>query len=76
MVGGTVRTAPRGRARLRFTSFGDQSTPTLDAVIARAFGNDNVGSPSAGDITTAVSSRVSTINAGGAMLVLVAYDIP
>ena len=31
---GTVRTAPRGRAALRFTSFGDQSTPTLDASVA------------------------------------------
>src|ERR1700731_5242847 len=26
---GTARTAPRGRAAFRFTSFGDQSTPTL-----------------------------------------------
>jgi len=51
---GTVRTAPRGRAPLRFTSFGDQSTPTLDAMVASAFGRDNRGSPSAGDITTAV----------------------
>jgi hypothetical protein len=51
---GTVRTAPRGRAPLRFTSFGDQSTPTLDAMVANAFGSDNRGSPSAGDITTAV----------------------
>src|ERR1700755_460244 len=51
---GTVRTAPRGRAALRFTSFGDQSTPTLDASVARAFGRDNRGSPAAGDITDAV----------------------
>src|SRR5262249_40759887 len=26
---GTFRTAPRGRARFTFTSFGDQATPTL-----------------------------------------------
>ncbi|MDH6196346.1 3',5'-cyclic AMP phosphodiesterase CpdA [Mycobacterium frederiksbergense] len=51
---GTVRTAPRGRAPLRFTSFGDQSTPTLDAMVANAFGSDSVGSPAAGDITSAV----------------------
>lgn len=51
---GTVRTAPRGRAALRFTSFGDQSTPTLDAMVADAFGSDSLGSPAAGDITTAV----------------------
>jgi len=57
---GTVRTAPRGRAPLRFTSFGDQSTPTLDAMVASAFGSDNRGSPSAGDITTAVE-RVSPL---------------
>jgi len=51
---GTVRTAPRGRCALRFTSFGDQSTPTLDASVARAFGRDDRGSPAAGDITDAV----------------------
>ncbi len=53
---GTARTAPRGRARLRFTSFGDQSTPTLDAMVAQAFGSDSLGSPAAGDITTAVEN--------------------
>lgn len=37
---GTVRTAPRGRTALRFTSFGDQSTPKLDASVASAFGRD------------------------------------
>lgn len=51
---GTVRTAPRGRAPIRFTSFGDQSTPMLDAKVAASFGSDHVGSPAAGDITTAV----------------------
>ncbi|HKP43837.1 metallophosphoesterase family protein [Mycobacterium sp.] len=59
---GTVRTAPRGRAPLRFTSFGDQSTPMLDALVASAFGNDNRGSPSAGDITTAVERAAPLFN--------------
>jgi hypothetical protein len=59
---GTVRTAPRGRAPLRFTSFGDQSTPTLDAKVASAFGSDNLGSPSAGDITTAVERAAPLFN--------------
>lgn len=51
---GSVRTAPRGRAPIRFTSFGDQSTPMLDAKVAASFGNDHAGSPAAGDITIAV----------------------
>jgi hypothetical protein len=59
---GTVRTAPRGRAALRFTSFGDQSTPTLDASVARAFGRDNRGSPAAGDITSAVEHAAPLFN--------------
>ena len=59
---GTVRTAPRGRAQLRFTSFGDQSTPTLDALVASAFGSDNRGSPAAGDITTAVERAAPLFN--------------
>ncbi len=59
---GTVRTAPRGRAALRFTSFGDQSTPTLDASVARAFGHDNRGSPAAGDITSAVEHAAPLFN--------------
>ena len=59
---GTVRTAPRGRAALRFTSFGDQSTPTLDALVASAFGRDNRGSPAAGDITTAVERAAPLFN--------------
>jgi Purple acid Phosphatase, N-terminal domain/Calcineurin-like phosphoesterase len=59
---GTVRTAPRGRAPLRFTSFGDQSTPTLDAFVASAFGSDNRGSPAAGDITTAVERAAPLFN--------------
>jgi hypothetical protein len=59
---GTVRTAPSGRAPLRFTSFGDQSTPTLDALVASAFGRDNRGSPAAGDITTAVERATPLFN--------------
>ncbi len=59
---GTVHTAPRGRAALRFTSFGDQSTPTLDALVASAFGRDNRGSPAAGDITTAVERTAPLFN--------------
>jgi hypothetical protein len=59
---GTVRTAPQGRAALRFTSFGDQSTPTLDARIAASFGSDNRGSPAAGDITSAVERAAPLFN--------------
>ncbi len=59
---GTVRTAPRGRAALRFTSFGDQSTPMLDASVASAFGRDNRGSPAAGDITSAVEQAAPLFN--------------
>jgi len=59
----TFRTAPRGRARLTFTSFGDQGTPTLgrveDGAAAAPGGktiyvNDNLGSPAAGDTTMGV----------------------
>lgn len=59
----TFRTAPRGRARLTFTSFGDQGTPTMArpfappaGVAARwpAFVNDNLGSPWAADTTRGV----------------------
>lgn len=59
---GTVRTAPRGRAALRFTSFGDQSTPTLDALVACAFGRVDRGSPAACDITTAVERAAPLFN--------------
>ena len=59
---GTIRTAPRGRGALRFTSFGDQSTPTLDASVARAFGRDDRGSPAAGDITSAVEHAAPLFN--------------
>ena len=60
---GTFRTAPHGRARITFTSFGDQGTPTLGKRYAAPAGvtianppfvNDNLGSPAAGDTTLGV----------------------
>ena len=62
---GTFRTAPRGRARFTFTSFGDQGTPTLGrryvphagagtTVPNPPYVNDNLGSPAAGDTTLGV----------------------
>jgi hypothetical protein len=51
---GTVRTAPSGRSPLRFTSFGDQATPTIGKLVGRSFANDNLGSPAAGDITAGI----------------------
>ena len=51
---GTVRTAPSGRSPLRFTSFGDQATPTLGRLQKDSYRSDNLGSPAAGDITTAI----------------------
>jgi len=53
---GSFRTAPVGRVPLRFTSFGDQSTPALNARIAEKYASDSYGSPAAGDITAAVES--------------------
>ncbi len=60
---GTFRTAPRGRTRFTFTSFGDQGTPTVGKkfvppagmILPRdVFVNDNLGSPAAGDTTLGV----------------------
>jgi 3',5'-cyclic AMP phosphodiesterase CpdA len=60
---GTFRTAPHGRARFTFTSFGDQGTPTLGkkyvpptgvAIPNPPYVNDNLGSPAAGDTTLGV----------------------
>jgi len=60
---GTFHTAPRGRTKFTFTSFGDQGTPTLGkryvppAGVTLAnppFVNDNLGSPAAGDTTLGV----------------------
>jgi 3',5'-cyclic AMP phosphodiesterase CpdA len=51
---GAVRTAPLGRSPLCFTSFGDQATPTLGRLRDKSYRSDNLGSPAAGDITTAI----------------------
>jgi 3',5'-cyclic AMP phosphodiesterase CpdA len=60
---GSFRTAPRGRARFTFTSFGDQGTPTLGrrfepppgvTLANPPFVNDSLGSPAAGDTTLGV----------------------
>jgi hypothetical protein len=53
---GTFRSAPRGRAHLTFTSFGDQGTPTLGkrSASTSAYINDNLGSPWASDTTLGV----------------------
>lgn len=53
---GTFRTAPRGRAAFRFTSFGDQGTPTVGKLSGTTYVNDNLGSPAAGDTTAGVES--------------------
>jgi 3',5'-cyclic AMP phosphodiesterase CpdA len=62
---GTFRTAPRGRAKFIFTSFGDQATPTGARKFVPpegvkignapvAYVNDNLGSPAAGDTVLGV----------------------
>ncbi len=60
---GSFRTAPRGRSRFTFTSFGDQGTPTTGKVYVPPSGvtipnppyvNDNLGSPAAADVTAGV----------------------
>lgn len=62
---GTFRTAPRGRARFTFTSFGDQATPTAARKYVPPEGvkvgnsptvyvNDNLGSPAAADTVLGV----------------------
>ena len=62
---GTFRTAPRGRARFTFTSFGDQATPTAARKYMPPEGmkignsptvyvNDNLGSPAAADTVLGV----------------------
>ena len=53
---GTFRTAPAGRTAFRFTSFGDQGTPTTGKQVNGTWVNDNLGSPSAGDTTAGVES--------------------
>lgn len=60
---GTFRTAPRGRVRFTFTSFGDQGTPTVGRRVDSPadlkpprvlYVNDNLGSPAAADTTLGV----------------------
>lgn len=51
---GTVRTAPAGRKPFSFTSFGDQATPTLGRRLGNEYVSDNLGSPAAGDIVSAI----------------------
>ncbi|MEX0427608.1 purple acid phosphatase family protein [Nocardioides sp. DS6] len=53
---GTFRTAPKGRQAFRFTSFGDQGTPTMGKQVNGTYVNDNLGSPAAGDTTAGVES--------------------
>ncbi len=59
---GTVRTAPWGRKPLRFTSFGDQSTPNLDFLADGRYVSDNIGSPAAGDTTIAIERLAPLFN--------------
>ncbi|CAM4425155.1 Calcineurin-like phosphoesterase [Mycobacterium basiliense] len=59
---GTVRTAPSGRKPLRFTSFGDQGTPTLGRLVDGRYVSDNVGTPAAGDITLAIERMTPLFN--------------
>ena len=60
---GTFHTSPRGRAAFTFTSFGDQSTPTLGrkfeppagvTLPAPTYINENLGSPAASNTTLGV----------------------
>lgn len=59
---GVVRTAPVGRKPLRFTSFGDQSTPTLALLANGKYGTDNIGSPAAADMTLAIERMAPLFN--------------
>ena len=59
---GTVRTAPSGRKPLRFTSFGDQAIPTQGQFTNPIYGIHNLGSPAAGDITTAIERLAPLFN--------------
>ncbi|TWP38570.1 purple acid phosphatase family protein [Leekyejoonella antrihumi] len=55
---GEFRTGPHGRARVTFTSFGDQGTPTVGKQASQGgkatWVNDNLGSLAAGDTTGGV----------------------
>ncbi|MEU6561939.1 purple acid phosphatase family protein [Nocardia nova] len=59
---GTLRTAPAGRAAFRFTSFGDQGTPTLGKLDNGRYVNDNLGSPFAGDVTAGIERLAPLFN--------------
>ncbi|RDI65250.1 purple acid phosphatase family protein [Nocardia pseudobrasiliensis] len=59
---GTLRTAPAGRAAFRFTSFGDQGTPTLGKLDNGKYVNDNLGSPFAGDVTAGIERLAPLFN--------------
>ncbi|MFE2996773.1 fibronectin type III domain-containing protein [Nocardia sp. NPDC059246] len=69
---GTLRTAPAGRAKFRFTSFGDQGTPTVGKTVAAppnpllkgllVAQSDNLGTQVAGDITDAVERMEPLFN--------------
>jgi len=59
---GAVRTAPSGRAALRFTSFGDQSTSSLNAIVDGSFVSDSRGAPAAGDVTNGVERLAPLFN--------------
>ncbi|NKY86337.1 purple acid phosphatase family protein [Nocardia veterana] len=59
---GTLRTAPAGRAAFRFTSFGDQGTPTLGRLDNGRYVNDNLGSPFAGDVTAGIERLAPLFN--------------
>ncbi|MFF7330026.1 fibronectin type III domain-containing protein [Streptomyces sp. NPDC008150] len=51
---GTFTTAPKGRAKVVFTSFGDQGTPTMGKLANGVYVNDNLGSPAAGNLPAGV----------------------
>lgn len=59
---GTIRTAPTGRKPLRFTSFGDQGTPTLGKLVNGKYVNDNNGTPAAADTTSAIERMTPLFN--------------
>jgi 3',5'-cyclic AMP phosphodiesterase CpdA len=59
---GAFRTAPTGRGAFTFTSFGDQSTPTLSTAQKEPLVNDHCGSPAAGDVTTGIERIAPLFN--------------
>lgn len=60
---GAFTTAPRGRGAFTFTSFGDQSTPTLNTASGpTSFTSDHRGSPAAGDVTTGIERIAPLFN--------------